>query len=362
MKLQVNKEDLFSNIQIAQNIVTTRASLPILSNILMEAVEGKLRLTATDLDIGISCEFPVDIVESGAITVPSKRFADIIHELSNDKITITAKKNNTVHIQSENCEFKVMGLPKDEFPKLPEFKDKEAVKVEQQVLKDALAQTSYAVSHDESRYILNGILFKIENDNLTLVATDGRRLALTQKKIGQSGHKQLKAIIPSKAIHELGRNLKEDGEALVTFGENQALFDLGAIRIITRLIEGDFPDYQQVIPKELKDKIRINRERFLLAIRRAAILSTVDYQAAKVEVFKNKIVISKSTPDIGESREELETEYSGRELVVGFNPGYLIDAVKNITDEEISLEVIDSEKPGVIRNPEHISIVLPMRL
>lgn len=362
MKFHTNKEILFSNAQIVQNIVTARASLPILSNILMETLDGKVRLTATDLDIGISCEFPVDIVESGAITIPSKRFADIIHELTNDKITITTKKNNTVHIQSENCEFKVMGLPKDEFPKLPEFKDKEAVKVEQLVLKEILTQTSYAVSHDETRYILNGILFKIENDTLTLVATDGRRLALTQKKIGKSCHQQFKAIIPSKAIHELNRNLKEEGDALLTFGENQALFDLGAIRIISRLIEGEFPDYQQVIPKEVKDKIKINREKFLLAIKRAAVLSTLDYQAAKIEVFKNKIVISKSTPDIGESREELEVVYSGKELVVGFNPAYLIDAVKNLTGEEISLEVLDSEKPGVIRSPEHLSIVLPMRL
>lgn len=362
MKFQAAKETLFSNIQIVQNIVTTKASLPILSNILMETMDGKIRLTTTDLDIGISCEFPVDIVESGAITVPSKRFADIIHELTNDKITITARKNNTVHIQSENCEFKVMGLPKEEFPKLPEFKDKEAIRIEQLVLKEILSQTSYAVSHDESRYILNGILFKIENDILTLVATDGRRLALTQKKISKSCHQQFKAIIPSKAIHELNRNLKEEGDVLLTLGENQALFDLGAIRIISRLIEGEFPDYQQVIPNEVKDKIKINREKFLLAIKRAAVLSTLDYQAAKVEVFKNKIVISKSTPDVGESREELEAVYSGKELAVGFNPAYLIDAVKNLTDEEINLEVSDSEKPGVIRNPEYLSIVLPMRL
>lgn len=362
MKFQTTKEDLFNNVQIVQGIVTARISLPILSNILLEAAEGKLRLTATDLDIGISSEYPVDIVESGAITVPSKRFADIIHELPEGKVIITTKKNNTVNIQSESCEFKVMGLPKEEFPKLPEFKDREAFRVEQPVLKEMITKTSYAVSHDEARYVLNGVLVRIENNVLTLVATDSRRLALTQKKINKSTHQQFRAIIPSKAINELNRNLKEEGEVLFIAGENQVLFDLGAIRIISRLIEGEFPNYQQVIPQEAKDKIRLNREGFLLAVKRAAVLSTIDYQAAKIEVFKDKVVISKSTPDIGESREELGAVYSGRELAVGFNPAYLIDALKNLPDEEINLEIIDSEKPVVIRSPEYLSIVLPMRL
>lgn len=362
MKFQTTREDLLSNVQTVQGIITTRVSLPILSNILLEAADGKLRLIATDLDIGISCEYPVEVVESGAITVPSKRFTDIIHELPEGKIVLSAKKNNTVTIQSENCEFKIMGLPKEEFPKLPEFKDKEAVRIEQPVLREMLTKTSFAVSHDEARYILNGILFKLENDTLTLVATDGRRLALTKKKIDQRAHKQLTMVVPSKTINELNRNLKDDGEALLVAGENQVLFDLGPVRIISRLIEGEFPSYQQVIPPEAKDKIRLKRERFFWAVKRAAVLSTVDYQAAKLEVFKNKLVISKSTPDIGESREELEAEYSGKELAVGFNPAYLMDVLKNLPDEEISFEVIDAEKPGVIRNPEYLSIVLPMRL
>lgn len=362
MKFQTTKEDLLNNIQNVQNIVSTRVSLPILSNILLETIDGKIRLITTDLDIGISCEYPVEVVEKGAITVPAKRFADIIHELSDGALVITAKKNNTVTIQSEGCEFKIMGLPKEEFPKLPEFKDKEVLRIEQSVFKEMLIKTSFAVSHDEARYILNGILFKIENDTLTLVATDGRRLALIEKKINQGPHKQLAIIIPSKTINELNRNLKDDGEVLLTVGENQALFDLGAMRVISRLIEGEFPNYRQVIPEESKDKIKLNRERFLLAVKRAAVLSTTDYQAAKLEVFRDKLVISKSTPDVGESREEIASEYAGKELVVGFNPAYLIDVLKNLQDEEIHFEVADAERPGVIRGQEYLYIVLPMRL
>mgnify|MGYP001571071769 CR=1 FL=1 len=362
MKFQTTRDSLFSHIQITQNIVTPRVSLPILSNILLEANEGKLRLITTDLDIGISCEYPVEAVENGAITVPSKRFAEIIRELPSGQVVITAKKNNMVTIQTETCEFKIMGLPKEEFPKLPEFKDKEVIKIEQGILKDMLSKTSFSVSHDETRYVLNGILFKIEDDTIMLVATDGRRLALIEKKLKTGLNKKVQIIIPVKTIHELTRNLKDEGDVLLVLGENQVLFDLGAIHIISRLIEGEFPDYRQVIPPEQTEKIALNREKFLLAVKRAAILSTLDYQAVKLEIFKNKLVISKSTPDVGESREELVSEYLGKELVVGFNPTYIIDVLKNLQEEIINFEVTDAEKPGVIRNNGYVYIVLPMRI
>ncbi|OGX26665.1 MAG: DNA polymerase III subunit beta [Omnitrophica WOR_2 bacterium RIFCSPHIGHO2_02_FULL_45_21] len=362
MKFQTTKKDLFDNLQITQNIVTPRASLPILLNILLETIEGKLRLVTTDLDICISCEYPVEVVESGAITVPGKKFVEIIHELPPGQITITAKKNNAVIIQSENCEFKIMGLPKDEFPKLPEFKDKDAIKLGQAALKEMLNKTSFAISRDEARYVLNGILFKIEQDKINLAATDGRRLAVIEKNTKTKINKPINIIIPSKSISELTRNLKEEGELLLVLGENQVLFDLGAVHIISRLIEGEFPDYRQVVPIEQKDKIMLSRESFLLALKRAAVLSSADYQAAKLEVFKNKLVISKSAPDLGESREELAVEYSGKELAVGFNPAYLIDVLKMLPGEMISFELTDSEKPGVIREPGYLYIVLPMRI
>ena len=362
MKFQTTKEELFNNLQITQNIVTPRTALPILSNILLESFGGKLKLITTNLDIGISCEYPVETVEEGAITVPGKKFTEIIHELPSGQIVITAMKNNTVIIQSENCEFKIMGLPKSEFPKLPEFKNKDAIRIGQAVLKEMLNKTGFAISRDEARHVLNGILFKIEQDKITLVATDGRRLALIEKNMGIKTNKPVGIIIPSKTVDELNRNLKEEGEVLLILGENQALFDLGQVHIISRLIEGEFPDYHQVIPLEQKDKIKLNRERFLLAIKRAAILSTADYQAAKLEVFKNKLVISKSTPDLGESREELESDYSGKELAVGFNPAYLIDVLKALSDEAINFELTDSEKPGAIRTNGYLYIVLPMKI
>jgi len=362
MKFKAEQDTLLKGIQSVQNVITTKATLPILSNILLETHQDRLRLTATDLDIGISCVVPVDIQEAGAITIPSKRFSDIIKELPVNNLSITTKKNNSVNIETELCQFKIMGLPHEEFPKLPEFQDKQVIKLDQQSLKRMLSLTSFAVSFDESRYILNGILFKIHQNTLTLVATDGKRLAVMEKKLNQNIEKDIYIIIPLKTLHELNRNLQDEGEVSLLFGNNQVLFDFGDVVIVSRLIEGEFPDYQQVVPPPSSNKIKINRELFLFAVRRAALLSTPDYQAVKLEVFKNKLVVSKSTPDVGESREEVSIEYQGKEMFIGFNPNYLVDVLKNLTEETVEFEVTDSEKPGAMRINGYIYIVLPMRL
>jgi DNA polymerase-3 subunit beta len=197
-----------------------------------------------------------------------------------------------------------------------------------------------------------------------VVATDGRRLAIKEEKLPYSLNKEIKMIIPIKTIHELERNLNEteESEVEVIFGKNQVGFGWEDLIIISRLIEGDFPDYKQVIPQEVHPKIKIERQFFLGAIRRASLLSTPDYQAVKLEVFKDKLVVSKSTPDMGESYEEIPIEYGGKELFIGFNPDYLIDVLKNLKEDTVEFELTESEKPGVIRRPGYIYIVLPMRL
>ncbi|MCK9594106.1 MAG: DNA polymerase III subunit beta [Candidatus Omnitrophica bacterium] len=362
MRFKVSKDVLSRGIDTIQNIISAKATLPILSNFLLEAQKDTLRLTATDLNIGISCVIPVDIQEQGVITIPARRFSSIIKELSDNEVEVNTKKNNIVIIESKTCQFKIIGLPAEEFPKLPEFKDKEAIKIEQALLKHMLNQTGFAVSLDETRYILNGILFKISKDQLTLVATDGKRLAISKSKLTQPVNKEVSIIVPLKTIQELQRNLKEMGDVSLLIGPNQILFDFKDAVIISRLIEGEFPDYQQVIPPACENKIKINREQFLLAIRRASLLATPDYQAVKFEVFKEKLVISKSTPDVGESREEVPIEYQGKEIVIGFNPVYLIDVLKNLIGEKIDFEILGSEKPGVVRSEGYVYIVLPMRL
>jgi DNA polymerase-3 subunit beta len=362
MKFKVEKINLINAIQTVQNVITTKSALPILSHILIEAQAGTLKLTATDLDIGITCVIPVDIQEAGAITVSAKRFSDIVKEFPLEVISVTTKKNNQVIIDSDLCQFKIMGLIKEEFPKLPEFKDCKVIKIDQQVFKQMLSLTSFAVSLDETRYVLNGILFKINKNQLILVSTDGKRLAIAERKLTTESDAEISMIVPLKTIHELNRNLEETGELSLVVSSNQALFDLGSVGIVSRLIEGEFPDYKQVVPAVSDNKMKVARNQLLLAVKRAALLATPDYQAVKLEVFKNKLAISKSTPDVGEFHEELAVEYQGKELVIGFNPVYLMDILKNLNEEMINLELVDGEKPGVIRMSGYVYIVLPMRL
>ena len=362
MKIKVNKDELLAGIQVVSNIVSSKATLPILSNMLVEAKEGILKMNATDLDIGISCELPVHTFEQGAITIPAKKFTDIVRELPAGDVVIYARKNNQVEIEGSNCRFKLNGLPKEEFPKFPEFKDKDAVLIKQVDLKEMIRMTSFAVSYEESRYVLNGILLEVSGNTARMVATDGRRLAKIEKKLIHSSTKDVNVIVPIKAIGEINRNLKDAGECSIIFGTNQVLFNIDGVLIATRIIEGEFPNYKQVIPKEIANKVRVKTADKLAAIRRANLLSTPDFQAVKFELFKDKLVISKSTPDVGEHREEIPVEYGQQELMVGFNPQFFIDVLKHIPDEKIDLEFLGPDKPCVLRRGDYLYLALPMRL
>lgn len=363
MKFDTTKDVLIKGIQEVQNAINPKTTLPILSNILIETGKDSISLTATDLDIGIVSTMQVKPGTEGAITIPAKKFFDIIKELPDGNVVISVKKNNLVHIESTGCVFKIMGLPKDEFPQLPDFKDKDSITMQRAKLKKMLSMTSFAISRDETRYVLNGVLFVIKPTYIRIVATDGRRLAMVEEKNQSPKTHERKVIIPAKTITELVKLLGDEGEVKICFGNNQVLFDMGNTKVVSRLIEGEFPNYEQVIPKEIKDKILIARNKFLSATKRAALFTNPDSLAVKVELAKDKMVLSKSAPYIGEAHEEIGVDYKGKEMAIGFNPDYLIDALKNIGDEMVPFEVADADKPGVIRiGGEYVYVVLPMQL
>ena len=229
-------------------------------------------------------------------------------------------------------------------------------------LKEMIRLTNFAVSYEESRYVLNGLLLEVEGDVVRMVATDGRRLAKIEKKLIQPSSKDFHIIIPIKAINEINRNLKEEGQVSIIHGVNQILFNINGVLIATRIIEGEFPNYKQVIPKESNNKAKVKTQDLLAAIRRANLLSTPDFQAIKFELFKDKLVISKTTPDVGESREEVAVEYGQQELIVGFHPQFFIDVLKNINEEYVPMEFLGPDKPCVLRLKEYLYLALPMRL
>lgn len=363
MQIDVSRNVLLKGITTVQNAISIRSALPILSNILLDISKNNLSIVGTDLDIGIIVTIPVNMTTPGSITVPAKRFIDIIKELPDANVLISVKKNNMAHIICENTQFKIMGIPKDEFPKLPELKDGDMVKISQALFKSMLSMTSFAMSGDETRYILNGVYMMIQKNFLRMVATDGRRLALIEREIGLEKNIEKNLIIPAKTIQELIRNLKEDGDIQISFGENQALFNLGDTVIISRLIEGEFPNYERVIPEEAKNKVIVDREKLLLAVKRISLFTTQDSQAVRIDIEKDKMVVSKHSPDIGEATEEIAVNYDGSPLSIGFNPNYIMDVLKNLNDRVIEFELHDPEKPGVIRTKEkYIYVILPMQL
>ena len=271
MRFSTTKDVLLKGIQVVQSGISSKSSLPILANMLIDATGENVIFTTTDLDIGIISTTLIKPAVVGGVTIPTKKFFDVIKELPDiEAVTISAKKNNTIHIECGTNMFKVMGLPKEEFPQLPEFKNKEFVPVHQKKLKEMLTLTSFAVSNDETRYVLNGVLFVIKPGYVRLFATDGRRLAVVEYKTQLPKSLERKMIVPAKAITELGKILGDEGEVKIFFSDNQALFDAGQTRLVSRLVEGDFPNYEQVIPKETKDKVFVGREKFIAAIKRVA--------------------------------------------------------------------------------------------
>ncbi len=365
MDLKISKEALVNGIQLVQNAVSQKSSLPILNNILLDTADNSLTLTATDLDIGICATIPVVMENPGSITVPARKFFDIIKALPDGTdVIMSMKKNNFVTIKSGKANFKIIGLPKEEFPQLPIFEDRDSITVEQASLKEMLNLTDFAASKDDSRYVLNGILLSVKGDLLTLVATDGRRLAMIEKKLPQKTLLDREGIIPIKTTQEVKKILGDDGDVVVKFGDNQIMFSFEKCFILSRLIKGDYPHYKNVIPEISKKKVIVSRTEFLDATRRASIFTDQESMAVKVSKRKKRFTISNNTPYLGEAKEALDIDYTGEEDIdIGFNPRYLIDVLKSLNDETVELEVNDANKPGVVRKgSEYIYVVLPMQL
>ncbi len=364
MKLKGDKEIFLKALSTISGAVNARVSLPILSNVLIESLgKGDVQMTATDLEIGIACKVQLEVLEEGSVTIPAKKLHDIVREMSQGEFEFSVAKNNTVTIKNEKSHFKVMGLPKDDFPKLPNPEQEEGISLDQKTLKECLGLTTFAVSHDETRFVLNGVLCQIKEGKLRLVATDGRRLAFAQKDVKTPPDFSFEAIIPTKTVQELGKIITDQGEMKLIPLKTQVLFSFGDVWVVSRLIEGHFPNYEQVIPKEEKTISIIDRERLLSAVKRASLLTSPESQAIKMDILKNKVLITSRCPNLGEAREEVEASTQGDDLVIGFNPNYLIDVLKSLDVEKVSLGLTHPDKPGLVKGKEdYLCVIMPMQL
>ena len=370
MNLTISKEQIINGLQAVQNVVSTRTTLPILSNVLLRAEGERLELTATDLDVTVSCGVEAKVSKPGASTIPVKRLFGIVRELNNSEIDLQVDDKNVCSIRSGPSFYKIHGLAADEFPPIQKLSKDKKVSVSQETFRAMMKKTSFAISTDESRYVLNGIFISLKDHKMTMVATDGRRLALVDEELDIPEKGAGEFIVPAKAVNELNRLLQEKGDVLIDYSENQASFTLkddskpaGTVLIVTKLIEGNYPNYRQVIPPETKERVSLVREEFLHALRRAEIMTSEKSNSVKLAFGKNRLEITANSPEVGEAKETLAVNYKGAEMAIAFNPKYMIDPLNALANDEVFLELIDELSPGVLKiNGPFLYVVMPMRL
>ncbi len=368
MNLTISKEQLINGLQAVQNVISNRSTLPILSNVLMRTEGDRLEFTATDLDVTIACSVEAKVKKQGASTVPVKKLFGIVRELAAGDIDLEVDDKNVCSIRSGASFYKINGLSADEFPPMPKFKEEKKVVLPQETIKGMMKKTSFAISTDESRYVLNGIFISLKDHKMTMVATDGRRLAMVDEEVDVSEKSQGEFIAPSKAVNELNRLLMDKGEVEVRYTDNQASFTLkdekgSSVLIITKLIEGNYPNYRQVIPNEVKERVSLGREELLHALKRAEIMTSDKSNSVKLTFGKNNLAITANSPEVGEARESIAINYKGKEMAIAFNPKYMIDPLNALTNDEVFFELIDELSPGVVKiNGPFLYVVMPMRL
>src|ERR1017187_3816625 len=368
MNLTITKEQIISGLQAVQNVVSSRTTLPILSNVLLRAEGDRLEFTATDLDVTVASSVEAMVKKPGAATVPVKKLFGIVRELASGEIDLEVDDKNVCSVRAGASFYKINGLAADEFPPMPKFKDDKKVSLPQEKVKGMMKKTSFAISTDESRYVLNGIFISFKDHKMTMVATDGRRLALVDEEVDVAETSHGEFIVPAKAVNELNRLLQDQGEVEIRYTDNQASFTLkdekgSSVLIVSKLIEGNYPNYRQVIPNEVKERVSLIREEFLHALRRAEIMTSEKSNSVKLTFGKNNLAITANSPEVGEARESLAINYKGKEMAIAFNPKYMIDPLNALTEDEVFIELIDELSPGVLKiNGPFLYVVMPMRL
>ncbi|HEY5544283.1 MAG TPA: DNA polymerase III subunit beta [Candidatus Binatia bacterium] len=368
MEIKAKRESLLATLYWTQSIVERRNTMPILANVLFEAAKGSIRVTATDLEVGVRGEVEGDVAKEGSVTINAKKIYEIIREVPNEQVQLKRLDNDWVEIRSGKSVFKIVGIEAKEFPQFPKIDGKTLSSTPASALREMIERTLFSVSTDETRYSLNGVFIEQgQGGNVRMVATDGHRLAFEERAIGSFGLTK-GVILPRKGLAELKKLLESGADDAVSMGfkENMGLVIKDKIELFMRLIDGDFPDYTKVIPKGNPNIVKLEHDELLQALRRVSILSSERYKGVRMEFSDGKVAISANNPDLGEAVEEIEAEYTGKALSIGFNARYLIDVLGVLGgDGEIDIELKDELSPSVIRKAgvdSYLYVLMPMRL
>jgi DNA polymerase III subunit beta len=370
MELVVRKNDLLRELQLFQGIVERKNTIPILANVLMDAKGDQVSFLATDLEVGLRSKCACTVTKAGALTLPAKKFFEIVKSLPETDIRIAEDKGG-VKIAADRFDSRLQTLPREDFPTLPESGGTPTATLDRTAVKEMVAKTQFAITGEDTRYFLNGALFVLKNDGMSLVATDGHRLALVsvmRNGSGKAAAEENKAILPKKTLGELGRLLSEgEGDIGYERGENHLFFQVGDRMLISRMIDGQFPAYERVIPKGNDKHIEFERDRLTNAVKRVALLSNERSRAVKIQIDKGKVDVTSSSPDLGEAKETLPVDYSGTSMQICFNAQYVLDFLAAVSTDVVSLELKDEVSQAVMKpvgadGYDYTYVIMPMRV
>jgi DNA polymerase-3 subunit beta len=374
MKLNINKSEFSKALVRVQSIVEKRNSMPILANALLEASKtpegGSLRVSATDLEVGLTGVHTAKVTTAGSVTVGARKLHEIVRELPDEVIALETTANSYLEIRCGRSRFVLAGAAGEEYPTLPSVEVESGVSIQAAVLSSMIDRTMYAASADEARYNLNGVFLEVleKEQKLRMVATDGHRLAYADRSIGEDiARISSGVIVPRKGMAELKRLVDEEDadEVEIGFAGNSAVVTTPNVKLVMRLIEGEFPNYRQVLPKASKHRITVASDAFAQVLRRVSLLAAEGGRGVRLQVSPGKLTLSAKNPDLGEAQEEIELDYAGETITIGFNSRYLLDCLGVFKAKEVEVGLIDEMSPVQIRptdDSDALAVVMPMRL
>ena len=363
MKFKIVRSRFLDGLKSVQNIVAGKGSLPILQNVLLEAKGKELCMTTTDLDISIRSISECEVVEQGNSTIPVKLLFNAVAKVAEGEIQVGVDAHERAEITAGNAKFKLAGMPAMEFPRLPQDEDAYSYSIPQATLKEMLRKVAYAASQDDTRRTLKGVLMSFKDGKLTMVATDGRRLALVESENEFPKDAERDIVLPSKAVSELQRSLGGEGDVSVLVQKSQVCFKLNNMMIYSKLMDDVYPNYRQVIPRETAESIEVDRQLLLDALDRVSVMTMDEAHSTKLIFENGKLTITSASSDIGEAKDIVPIKYAGEKIEIMFNPTYVMDALKAIDDDSVVVHINDGHSPAVIKCAiPFLYVLMPLRI
>ena len=363
MKISIVRSRFLDGLKYVQNVVPGKGPMVILQNVLLEANGKELKMTTTDLDISIISKVDCEVHESGSTTLPVKLLVNSISKLSEGIVEISVDENERSTIKSGSARYQLAGLPASDFPKLPEDQEAYEYSIQQATFKEMLRKTAYAASQDDTRRTLKGVLMSFKDQKLTMVATDGRRLAMVENEIEFPKEAEKDIVLPAKSVAELQRALGTEGVITMKVQQSQICFTIDNVMMYSKLMDEVYPNYRQVIPTNVNEKITIDRQALYDALDRASVMTMDESHSTKLVFEADRLMVASAASDIGDAKDEVPIKYAGEKIEIIFNPTYVMDPLKAIDDDEVTINLKDGHSPAVIRcSVPFLYVLMPLRV